>query len=274
MPVPPPASSPATGALPRAIPTGPQADPACEAQEALPSWLRPRPADARFHSSHGWLESWHSFSFAGHDHPAWRGFGPLRVINDDWIAAGGGFGMHPHRDMEIITVMVEGVLEHQDSLGHSEALRSGEVQWMGAGSGIVHSEKNGGAGPCRLLQIWIEPSQRGLPPAYDQKAFSLGQGWTRLVDPDGREGALGIRRPVRLWRAQPGAGVRLPLPGNPEAAAWIQMVAGGVACQLQQGDGTCGPRLVAGDGLGLAAGVGGHLTALEQGADLLVFELA
>lgn len=137
------------------------------AQTALASHpdLVLRPAAERFHSSHGWLESWHSFSFAGHDDPAWRGFGPLLVINDDRLAAGRGFGMHPHRDMEIITVMVEGVLHHRDSMGHSEALRAGEVQRMSAGSGIVHSEMNEESQSCRLLQIWIAPSQQGLPPA-------------------------------------------------------------------------------------------------------------
>jgi hypothetical protein len=108
-----------------------------------------RPATERFHSRHDWLDSRHSFSFAGHDDPAWRGFGPLRVINEDHIAAGRGFGMHPHSDMEIVTVMLSGVLHHRDSLGHSAELRAGEVQRMSAGTGIVHSEINGGATCCR-----------------------------------------------------------------------------------------------------------------------------
>ena len=125
-----------------------------------------RPAAERFHSQLEWLDSWHSFSFAGHHDPAWMGFGPLRVINDDTIAAGRGFGMHPHRDMEIITVMVEGELHHRDSMGHAEVLRAGEVQRMSAGTGVVHSEVNGGDRPCRLLQIWIEPSSAGIAPAY------------------------------------------------------------------------------------------------------------
>ncbi|MBM5828691.1 MAG: pirin family protein, partial [Cyanobacteria bacterium M_surface_7_m2_040] len=101
-----------------------------------------RPAAERFHSQLDWLDSWHSFSFSSHYDPAWMGFGPLRVINDDTIAAGRGFGMHPHRDMEIITVMVQGELHHRDSMGHVEVLRAGEVQRMSAGTGVVHSEIN------------------------------------------------------------------------------------------------------------------------------------
>lgn len=130
-----------------------------------------RPAAERFHSRLDWLDSWHTFSFGSHVDPAWMGFGPLRVINDDTIATGRGFGMHPHRDMEIITVMVEGQLHHHDSMGHSAVLRAGEVQRMSAGSGIVHSEINEGDRACRLLQIWIEPEAHGLPPAYEQNPY-------------------------------------------------------------------------------------------------------
>ena len=120
---------------------------------ATTSGLVFRPAAERFHSQLDWLDSWHSFSFSSHYDPAWMGFGPLRVINDDTIAAGRGFGMHPHRDMEIVTVMVEGQLNHRDSMGHAEVLRAGEVQRMSAGTGVVHSEINQGDQPCRLLQI-------------------------------------------------------------------------------------------------------------------------
>jgi len=233
-----------------------------------------RPAAERFHSSHGWLESWHSFSFAGHDHPAWRGFGPLLVINDDRIAAGRGFGLHPHRDMEIITVMVEGVLHHRDSMGHSEALRAGEVQRMTAGSGIVHSEMNEGAQSCRLLQIWIAPSQRGLPPSYDQKPFALGTGWTLLIDPEQRDGAMAIDRPVRIWRARPRAGEQLALPGAAAAHTWIQLIEGDLEISLEPA--AAGPLrapLQGGDGLGIEPGMSGAITAGSGGADLLVFEL-
>jgi redox-sensitive bicupin YhaK (pirin superfamily) len=185
-----------------------------------------RPASGRFHSKNSWLDSLHSFSFANHYDPEWCGFGPLRVINEDRIQAGNGFGMHPHADMEIITVMLEGELHHQDSMGHSEALRCGEVQRMSAGRGIVHSETNPSAAPCHLLQIWIEPSAAGLSPSYLQKPFTIVGGWTLLIDPQGQGEAMAINRPVRLWRARAAAGQKLGYPVAPEAQGWIQMIAG------------------------------------------------
>ena len=229
-----------------------------------------RPAAERFHSQLDWLDSWHSFSFSSHYDPAWMGFGPLRVINDDTIAAGRGFGMHPHRDMEIITVMVEGELHHRDSMGHAEVLRAGEVQRMSAGTGVVHSEINGGDQPCRLLQIWIEPSSTGIAPAYEQKPFALPGGWTRLLDPQRREGAMAIHRPVQLWRArlQPSEPLDLPALQGP---VWLQVIDGA----LEQPWG-----LQRGDGLGWQAAASGGsaapapaLTATAAGADLLLFQL-
>ena len=225
-----------------------------------------RPAAERFHSRLDWLDSWHSFSFAGHHDPAWMGFGPLRVINDDTIAAGGGFGMHSHRDMEIITVMVEGALQHRDSLGHTELLRAGEVQRMSAGTGVVHSEMNSGDQACRLLQIWIEPEQLGTPPAYEQKPFAIGPGWTPLLDPARAAGAMAIQRSVRLWRARPGAGDSLALPLAEGRAAWLQLIDGAITAPLP---------LQRGDGLGFTAGeLTQPLLADASGADLLLFELA
>jgi redox-sensitive bicupin YhaK (pirin superfamily) len=227
-----------------------------------------RPAAERFHSQLDWLDSWHSFSFSSHVDPAWMGFGPLRVINDDTIAAGRGFGMHPHRDMEIITVMVQGELHHRDSMGHAEVLRAGEVQRMSAGTGVVHSEINGSDQACRLLQIWVEPSSTGTAPAYEQKPFPLQRGWTALLDPQRQEGAMAIHRPVRLWRGQLQAAEVVELP-ELSGAAWIQMIDG----QLEQ------PWLLQrGDGLGwtprpAGAAVPSTLTAGSSGADVLLFEL-
>jgi redox-sensitive bicupin YhaK (pirin superfamily) len=229
-----------------------------------------RPSAERFHSSLDWLDSWHSFSFSNHYDPAWMGFGPLRVINDDTIAAGRGFGMHPHNDMEIITVMVEGELSHRDSMGNGEVLRSGEVQRMSAGTGVVHSEINQSERPCRLLQIWIEPSGRGIPPAYEQKRFSIGEGWTLLLDPQQAEGAMAIHRPVRMWRAQPGEGVSLELPVAAGRQAWLQMIDG----QASLSDSGAEHPLQRGDGLGFTAGGQAQFTAGPGGADLLLFELA
>jgi redox-sensitive bicupin YhaK (pirin superfamily) len=231
-----------------------------------------RPAAERFHSQLEWLESWHSFSFSSHYDPAWMGFGPLRVINDDTIAAGRGFGMHPHHDMEIITVMVEGQLNHRDSMGHAEVLRAGEVQRMSAGTGVVHSEINGGDTACRLLQIWIEPSSQGIAPAYEQKPFAIGEGWTLLLDPERREGAMAINRPVRLWRARPPAGGSLRLALQPGSQGWLQLISG--AGRLQRpGSGGAPLALQHGDGLGFRAGDAVAFEAAASGADLLLFEL-
>jgi redox-sensitive bicupin YhaK (pirin superfamily) len=248
-----------------------------------------RPAAERFHSQLDWLDSWHTFSFSSHFDPAWMGFGPLRVINDDTIAAGQGFGMHPHRDMEIITVMVEGQLNHRDSMGHGAVLRAGEVQRMSAGSGIVHSEINAGEGPCRLLQIWIEPNRSGLPPAYEQKPFPRATGWTPLIDPGGVGGAMAIHRATWLWRGRANPGQTLHPPATPDRIGWIQMIAGDIALQVDSpspgataaegiGEPGEGMAMAAGDGLGFAPGPGsaaiGALTAGPQGADLLWFALA
>jgi redox-sensitive bicupin YhaK (pirin superfamily) len=228
-----------------------------------------RPAAERFHSQLDWLDSWHTFSFSNHHDPAWMGFGPLRVINDDRIAAGRGFGMHPHRDMEIVTVMVEGQLNHRDSMGHAEVLRAGEVQRMSAGTGVVHSEINEGEQPCRLLQIWIEPSSAGIPPAYGQKPFAIGSGWTPLLDPAEADGAMAINRPVRLWRAQPGAGSALSLEIGAGRLGWLQVISGETTATGEAGD----QVLQHGDGLGFASGALEQLVTAHGGADLLLFDL-
>ncbi|MEB3200155.1 MAG: pirin family protein [Synechococcaceae cyanobacterium] len=249
--------------------SGADADPVLSRGGALTR----RPSAERFHTRRDWLDSRHSFSFAGHDHPDWRGFGPLLVINEDHIAPGGGFGMHPHADMEIITVMLSGCLRHRDSLGHSERLLAGEVQRMTAGSGIVHSEINDGAEPCHLLQIWIQPVHAGLPPDYEQKAMPPGHEWTALIDPQRQAGALAIDRPLRLWRVQPPAGAVLPLPGELATArqGWLQLIAGDLQLDLPDGPDEGSVPLAAGDGLGLEQPRGGQLRAGPAGADLLLF---
>jgi redox-sensitive bicupin YhaK (pirin superfamily) len=187
------------------------------------------------------------------------------VINDDRIAAGTGFGMHSHREMEIITVVVEGQINHRDSLGHAEVLRAGDVQRMSAGTGVAHSEINEADQPCRMLQIWIEPSTRGITPSYEQKPFAIGADWTRLLDPDRRDGAMAIHRRVRLWRAQPPAGHGLALELAAGSAGWLQLIAGSGEVERRP--------LVEGDGLGFDAGSLRRFTAGGEGADLLLFEL-
>ncbi len=228
-----------------------------------------RAAGERFLSRRDWLESWHSFSFGGHDDPRWRGFGPLRVINDDRFAAGSGFGLHPHRDMDIITVMVEGQLDHRDSLGHHGRLMEGDVQVMEAGRGITHSEINGGSESCRLLQIWIEPAAVAAEPRYAQSSFRIDPHWTLLVGPSASGASLSISRPVMLWRARPAAGQRLPVPA--QGQGWLQILDGRVA--LQDSDAAGPETLAIGDGLGFAAGTVPALQVLEEGTDLLLFSL-
>ena len=207
-----------------------------------------RPAQERFHSVLDWLESWHSFSFAGHHDADWMGFGPLRVINDDTIAAGRGFGMHSHQDMEIITVMIEGELQHQDSEGNSGVIQAGDVQRMSAGTGIMHSERNESEQTCRLLQIWIEPSRLALEPAYEQRRMALAdQGWTSVLDPDRNE-AMAIARPVQLWRTKLANNESLSLPQLAFSMAWIQMINGEISISSETSASQVDLRR--GDGLG------------------------
>ena len=231
-----------------------------------------RPAAERFHSSHDWLDSWHSFSFAGHHHPDWMGFGPLRVINDDVIAAGRGFGMHPHRDMEIITVMIQGQLNHRDSMGNSGVINAGDVQRMNAGTGIVHSEMNEGHEPCRLLQIWIEPSDEGLSPAYEQRTPNIGSDtWTPLLAPNDPS-VMAIERPVSLWRTKPSAGQNLTWPVQSIELGWIQMIEGEIELTRPS---AASIRLRKGDGLGFKGSSSDFkiLQSHSENSDVLLFAL-
>jgi len=164
-----------------------------------------RKASERGHAIHGWLESWHSFSFADYYDPAHVRFASLRVINDDIVLPDSGFGMHPHRDMEILTYILDGTLRHQDSMGNAEDIRKGEVQLMRAGTGVTHSEVNPSrTQPVRLLQIWIMPDRQGLAPGYSQKAFpdeaKRGR-WCLLASPDQADGSLHIQQDARVFAA-------------------------------------------------------------------------
>lgn len=194
-----------------------------------------RKATDRGRTNIGWLDSWHTFSFGEYHDPNHMAFRELRVINDDIVAPGQGFGLHPHRDMEIITVILDGVLHHRDSLGSQGEIRPGEVQVMTAGSGIRHSEFNGSADkPVHLLQIWIMPEARSLPPAYAQKAFTPQSRKNKLATVASRAGQAGSSGPgplkinqdvdVMVGDLDAGATVRHTL--RPGRAAWIQIATG------------------------------------------------
>jgi redox-sensitive bicupin YhaK (pirin superfamily) len=162
-------------------------------------------SEDRMHSDLGWLNSRHSFSFGGHYDPERMGFGPLRVVNDDRVAPGGGFPSHSHKDMEIVSIVLDGQLEHKDSLGNGSVIEAGDIQYMGAGSGVVHSEFNPSKDkPVHFMQIWIEPNAQGLEPRYaDQPILGGAENqWTLILSPDGREGSMAIRQDVELRTVQ------------------------------------------------------------------------
>lgn len=203
-----------------------------------------RRSDERGHANHGWLDSYHTFSFANYYDPQQMGFRALRVINDDRVAPGAGFGAHSHQDMEIITYVLEGALEHKDSLGTGAVITPGEVQRMSAGTGITHSEFNHSqTEPVHLLQIWIVPDTRGLKPSYEQRHFLLAekQGKLRLIAArDGRDGAVTIHQDVDLYSSVLAAGDRVSHQLEAGRHAWIQVAQGEATFNgyaLQVGDG-------------------------------------
>ena len=228
-----------------------------------------RPARERGHADHGWLDSWHSFSFADYHDPAHMGFGALRVINEDRIAAGTGFGEHGHRDMEIVSYVLDGALAHRDSLGNGSVIRPGDVQRMSAGTGVRHSEYNARAdGPTHFLQIWIEPERRGIEPGYEEKHFEAAdkRGRLRLVaSPDGADGSVRIHQSARLYAALIDGDERARLELAPGRRAYVHVARGGVSVN--------GRSLEAGDAARL---VGEAAVELDAGrdAEVLVFDLA
>ncbi len=190
-----------------------------------------RKANERGHADHGWLNSYHTFSFADYHDPQWMGFRDLRVINDDAVAAGAGFGQHPHRDMEIISYVLAGELEHRDSMGNGRIIRPGEFQYMAAGSGVVHSEYNPSKqNPVHFLQIWIQPDKSGARPAYGEKAYPQATpGRLNLVaSKSGREGSLRINQDADLWLAKFSNGETVTHELKPKRHAWVQVAEGNV----------------------------------------------
>ena len=231
--------------------------------------LTVRKSKDRGYADHGWLKSFHSFSFAGYYDPQHMGWGNLRVINEDWIAAGKGFGTHGHRDMEIITYVLSGSLAHQDSMGNVKAIPPGDVQRMSAGTGVQHSEFNHAPSETtHLLQIWIEPNVTGIEPSYEQKTFNESEkrGVLRLVaSSDGAQGSVTIYADARLYAGLLDGAQTVELPLNSNRKSYVHLVRGELDVN--------GHRLNAGDA---ALMEGESRLALSGGknAEVLVFDLA
>jgi hypothetical protein len=228
-----------------------------------------RPAAERGHADHGWLDTRHTFSFASYHDPRHMGFRSLRVINEDRVKPGEGFGTHAHRDMEILTWVLEGALEHKDSMGNGSVIRPGDLQRMSAGTGVTHSEFNPSREePVHFLQIWLLPRERGLPPGYEQKGFPEEErrGRLRLVAAgDGRDGAVTIHQDADLWTAvlEPGKSVRHALASG--RYAWVHVARGVVSLN--------GSTLGAGDGAAVSGEAALEITGAVD-AEVLLFDLA
>ena len=227
--------------------------------------LQVRKAKDRGVANFGWLDSRHTFSFGEYHNPKQMGFGPLRVINEDRVSPGQGFGTHAHRDMEIISYVLEGALEHKDSIGTGSVIRPGDVQVMSAGTGIRHSEFNHSkTDPVHFLQIWVIPDREGIAPRYEQKTFSDSDKRGRLClvgSKDGRDGSVVIHQDVEIFAARLDAGEELAHAVAPGRRSWLQIVRGAVALN--------GQTLEVGDG---AAGEG-ESKLLLKGSEVLLFDL-
>jgi len=230
--------------------------------------IKIRRSNERGHAQQGWLDSFHTFSFADYHDPQQMGFRSLRVINEDRVAGGTGFDMHPHRDMEIITYVLSGVLQHRDSMGNSAVIKPGEVQRMTAGTGVLHSEHNASPSePVHLLQIWIVPESKGLKPGYEQKSFSslFQTGGLHLVaSRTGKDGSVHINQDVNLYAGKLPAGHKQTIQLQPQRHAWVQVASGAIEIENQE--------LHAGD----AAAVSGQpwvAVSAKTAAEVLVFDL-
>ena len=229
-----------------------------------------RPAAARGNVDAGWLQSRHTFSFGHYYDPAWMGFGPLRVINEDRVAPGGGFAPHRHANMEILSVVLDGALAHRDSAGNQGVIRAGDVQWMSAGSGIEHSEYNGSdAAAVHFLQVWIQPDRLNAAPAYDQRSFdpdARRARWATLASPEGTDGSIAIRQQARLLATRLHAGDAVTRTLDPSRRYWLHVAVGEAVLD--------GRTLQAGDALGFVDEGGGlALRGVAALSDVLLFDL-
>jgi redox-sensitive bicupin YhaK (pirin superfamily) len=229
--------------------------------------MKIRKANERGHAEHGWLDTYHTFSFANYYDPQWMGYRSLRVINDDLVLPEKGFGMHPHRDMEIITYILSGALQHKDSMGNGRVIRTGDVQYMAAGTGVLHSEFNPSKDEAvHLLQIWVMPDEKGAKPRYGEKSFKDAQtGTLHLVtSKTGRDGSIEIHQDADLWLAKLDPGNRVAHKLAPGRHAWLHVAEGEISLN--------GETLSGGD----AAAIDGE-SALELSAtkpsQVLLFDL-
>lgn len=228
-----------------------------------------RKSDERGHADYGWLDTYHTFSFNDYHDPKFMGFRSLRVINEDRVAPEAGFPTHGHRDMEILTYVVDGALQHKDSMGHGEVIRPGEIQRMSAGRGVTHSEFNASRGdPVHLLQIWIQPSSRGIEPGYEQIRIGGDATSERLqliASPEGGVGAVQIHQDVRVYRGLVLAGAKIAHPSDPKRYGYLQLISG----VLDLSGNTLNP----GDGAAVSELSSLEITARED-AEFLLFDLA
>jgi redox-sensitive bicupin YhaK (pirin superfamily) len=228
-----------------------------------------RPAEERGLANLGWLNSRHSFSFGHYYDPKQMGFGPLRVINEDRVSPGGGFDTHGHRDMEIISYVLNGALAHKDSIGTGSVIRPGDVQRMSAGTGVRHSEFNDSkTAPVHFLQIWLLPAQEGLKPSYEQKNFAASEkaGKLRLIlSPDGRDGSLTIHQDAAIYAAVLSDGEAVTHVLKPGRKAWVQVVRGSLDLD--------GQWLRTGDGAAVEDVPALTIAAHAEGAEILLFDL-
>jgi quercetin 2,3-dioxygenase len=230
-----------------------------------------RPSEERGHANHGWLDTYYTFSFSDYYDPKHMGFRDLRVINEDRVSAGKGFGMHPHRDMEILTYIIEGELSHRDSMGRGATIKQNDVQRMSAGTGVMHSEVNQSKAPVHLLQIWLLPEAEGLKPSYEDRTFTAAEKLNQLrliASHDGREGSTTINQDASVYASLLDSGETVGFALRPGRHAWVQLVRGELNIN--------GTKLMKGDGAAITAESKLRLSSASGNgqAEFLLFDLA
>ena len=230
-----------------------------------------RPSAERGHANHGWLDTHYTFSFSDYFDPRQMGFRHLRVINEDRVSAGEGFGMHPHRDMEILTYIVDGELSHRDSMGRGATIKRNDVQRMSAGTGVMHSEVNQSDKPVHLLQIWILPEAKGLKPSYEDKTISPEEKKNRLrliASHDGRDDSTTIHQDASVYASLLDSGKSVELELKPKRHAWVQLISGELDVN--------GTKLAKGDGAAISGEAKLNIASKSGNgaAEFLVFDLA